>query len=141
MWFQLTIINNNDLLHNHMDGLVILLKTEYYYLKASGMEGVKEFTSNLKSVILQSCLSKYKSPIVNSVWAAGIILGWRERETNPISQVHILFRCADWPGLAWEPDDLQGHVLFALAHASGPPPVQTDFQPTWPTLGLSQPFI
>ena len=48
MWFQLTITNNNGLLRNHTDGLVSLFKTEYYsYSKASGMEGVKEFTSNI----------------------------------------------------------------------------------------------
>lgn len=33
---------------------------------------------------------------------------------------------------AWEPDKSARSCLFALAVDSGPTPVQTDFQPTWP---------
>jgi hypothetical protein len=37
MWFQLTIINNNDLLRDHMDGLVNLFKTESYFVLFEGI--------------------------------------------------------------------------------------------------------
>ena len=36
---------------------------------------------------------------------------------------------------------MMDHVFFALAYASGPPPVQIDFQQTGPRLSQSQPFI
>ena len=37
--------------------------------------------------------------------------------------------------------NLQAHVLFGLAYASGLSPVQTHVKQTWPLLGVSEPLI
>ena len=56
---------------------------------------------------------------------------------NSANMVHLILR-GNLPG---NQIYLQANVLFALAYASGPPPVQTDFQHTWLGSGQSIPFI